>query len=421
MSHVYPVDPAMLKRTKSYLLASRDGNGGFTRNPRALDSFGGAPDHVTNAYIVWAITEAEKGTADPSDLSKEVDAMFAQATAKDDKAANDPYFVSLVANALLNRGRQADGVKLLELVAGMQADDGSIPGAETSITRSSGRTLLIETTALAVLGFLKANRNDLFVAPTQKAMQWVGQQRSGHGGFGSTQSTILALKALIEHARANKRPAESGELEIFVAGTKVGTRPFSTADTGPIVFEVPDADKLFADKPVEVEVRTTAEQAYPMSVSWACRTTTPNSSPDCQVKLTTGLDQKACAEGAAVRLDIQVENLSADSHGMVVAIVGLPAGLKLPEDMKQLKALTEIPEDGTPPTLGYWETRGRELVLYWRGMKPKQVTSFALDLIADVPGEYTGPASRAYLYYDDDHKHWVTPTDVDDPGRREIR
>jgi hypothetical protein len=26
-----------------------------------------------------------------------------------------------------------------------------------------------------------------------------------------------------------------------------------------------------------------------------------------------------------------------------------------------------------------------------------------------VPGEYRGPASRAYLYYNPDLKHWVEP------------
>src|SRR5262249_21016113 len=44
LSRVYDVDPAMLKRTQQYLLARKDGKGGFQRNPRALDHFGRAPD-----------------------------------------------------------------------------------------------------------------------------------------------------------------------------------------------------------------------------------------------------------------------------------------------------------------------------------------------------------------------------------------
>ena len=62
--------------------------------------------------------------------------------------------------------------------------------------------------------------------------------------------------------------------------------------------------------------------------------------------------------------------------------------------------------------MSYWETRGRELILYWRGMAPRQKVALGVDLIAEVPGEYRGPASRAYLYYDADHKHWVEPVSV---------
>ena len=77
------------------------------------------------------------------------------------------------------------------------------------------------------------------------------------------------------------------------------------------------------------------------------------------------------------------------------------------------KKLTELPEDGSAPELGYFETRGsRELVLYWRSLAPKQKIELNLDLIANVPGEYRGPASRGYLYYNPDHKHWVEPLKV---------
>jgi alpha-2-macroglobulin-like protein len=35
-----------------------------------------------------------------------------------------------------------------------------------------------------------------------------------------------------------------------------------------------------------------------------------------------------------------------------------------------------------------------------------------VDLIARVPGEYRGPASRSYLYYNADVKFWVEPLQV---------
>ena len=40
----------------------------------------------------------------------------------------------------------------------------------------------------------------------QEAVTWLNGQRSAFGGYGSTQSTILALKALTEHAKASAAP-----------------------------------------------------------------------------------------------------------------------------------------------------------------------------------------------------------------------
>ncbi len=411
MARVYKVDPEMLKRTKQYLLDARDGKGGFKRNARAIDTFGRAPTHITDAYIVWAITEAERKDAEKSDLTKELGAILDLAKGTG-PASKDPYFLALVANSALNADRRKDGVSILEKIAGLQAKDGSIPGAETSITRSYGRDLLIETTALVVLGWTKANRHDLFLKPSQAAMKWIGTQRNPGGAFGSTQSTILALKALIENARANRRPAEAGTITVYVNNEKVGEKKFTTETTDPIAVEIPDAEGKFAKGEAEVRVETSAKQAYPYSVAWSCRGRTQANSEKCDVKLTTSVSKKEVTEGETIAVNVTVENKRKTDHGMVTAIIGLPAGVRLPENMEQLKRLTERPVDGSEPVLSYWETRGRELVLYWRAMKPEQKIQITLDVIADTPGEYYGPASRAYVYYNADHKHWVSPIDV---------
>ena len=51
-------------------------------------------------------------------------------------------------------------------------------------------------------------------------------------------------------------------------------------------------------------------------------------------------------------------------------------------------------------------------MLYWRDLAPQQKIEVNLDLICRVPGDYRGPASRAYLYYNADHKHWIDPVQV---------
>ena len=203
MARVTDVDPAMLERTGAVPAgASATARAASSATPGALDSFGRAPDHITNAYIVWALTESGKD----DDLDEGTGRPAEQA-----ETSKDPYFLALVANGLLNRGRADDAAGPAQ--DGRPSAEGRRPPRrrQTSITGSGGRDLQIETTALAVLGWLKANRPGRVQRQrSQKAVKWIGQQRGGYGGFGSTQSTILALKALIAHTASEQEAAGSG-------------------------------------------------------------------------------------------------------------------------------------------------------------------------------------------------------------------
>jgi hypothetical protein len=403
MSRVMDVDPSLIQRTRGFLLAQRDGKGGFRRNQRALDTFGRAPENVTNAYIVWAITSSGKD----DDVTTELDTLSGQA-----KESKDPYFLALVANSLINSGKTGDAMELLKKLAAGQQADGHLDAQQTSITGSAGRDLQIETTALSVLAWLKGNPGE-FNANVRKAITWIGQQRGGYGGFGSTQSTILALKALIEFTKANKKTPEAGTLSLFVGDKEIGKLNFPADAREALEIKVPNAEEVLKPGKNTVRVEITGSNVFPYTLSWSYQTLQPASDPDCPVNLKTSLDRTKAGEGDTVTLNVTVENPSDAERSMVVAIVGLPAGLTLPEDMKQLKEHARPRDDGTKPgKISYFETRGRELILYWRGMGPKQKIEVPVELICRVPGEYRGPASRAYMYYNADHKHWVEPLAV---------
>ncbi len=128
-------------------------------NAKALDSFGGAPVDTTNAYIVWALIESgEKG------LDKEIAAVKASAV-----ATQDSYIVALARTFFTppatTRSRQIDGQARQKT-----GSRGNVKGAVTSITRSGGDALAIETTALAVLAWM---REPAYAAQVQKGLQWI--------------------------------------------------------------------------------------------------------------------------------------------------------------------------------------------------------------------------------------------------------
>jgi hypothetical protein len=404
MGKVHPVDQAMVERTKKYLLAQRDGKGGFKRNPQALDTFGRAPDHITNAYIVWSLTEAEV----EDDLGAELKMLHSQASKQ---YAKDPYFVSLVGLAHLNRGQSKEGIDLMKQVKALQTEKGNIPGATTSITGSMGPSLEVETAALAMLGWLKANRPEEFQPAIQKTMQWMTSQRQG-GGFGQTQSTILALKALVAHAKASRKTTEAGAL-IVVVESEAGqpltfTKTFAAGAVDPLEVVIP-ANGLKKGKN-RVKMELTGKNAFPFSATWNYRIDRPANPANVPVKMTAKLDRENLHEGDTVKMNVRVKNTTDKGQGMAVAIVGIPAGLALPENHEQLKNLSKLRDGGTKEgEISYYEVRGRELVLYWRQLTPNADIQLDLDLVCRLPGEYKGPASRSYLYYQPELKYWVEP------------
>jgi hypothetical protein len=111
------------------------------------------------------------------------------------------------------------------------------------------------------------------------------------------------------------------------------------------------------------------------------------------------------AAGETVALEAEVVNKTNQAQPMTVAILGLPAGLQPRADQ-----LRELKKAGA---FDYYETHGRELICYWRSLAPLQRVPLRLDLVAEWPGKYTGPASRAYLYYTAEQKHWTEPLAVE--------
>jgi hypothetical protein len=405
------VDKTMIQRTQQYLMSKRDGNGGFNRNQTAIDSFGRAPKHITDAYIAWALTSSDPDDKEGMDLTKELAALKMQSKQMIDDKKADTYFLALVANTLLNRPAGANrllAIEILKFIAKEHQKDGFVDGPPnmTSITCSGGRDLQIETTALAVLGWIRANDKPVFGQALTKATKWLCQQRDGGGAFGSTQSTILALKALIAEANSKKSIPEGGEFTLIV-GDKKFKKTFTQFDTEVITLELPNVEKVFQPGANEVRVEITSKQQYPFSLQWSCNTTTPVSGDKCAVELTTKLNRAKATEGDTVALNVSLKNKLDKAHGMTVAIVGIPGGMKIPTDMKQLK---ELKENGK---IGYFEIKGRELVLYWRAMKDNEQIDLTLDLICETPGEYRGPASRGYLYYNADQKHWIDPLKIE--------
>jgi hypothetical protein len=386
MQSVYSVDPKLIERTNIWLMSRRDKKGGFDFNPNCLHTWSKA--EVMNAYIVWALTEAKYG----KEISKEIEESVRQA-----EKSQDPYQLALVANALYNMN-DARANKLTADLVKTQNADGSFKGKSASVTNSTGKALLVETTALSALAIYKSKSN---IKEAQKAIEYLKTAKD-HYGYGSTQGTVLTLKALIEHTRQNKRTAEDGDIIVLVDGKQVAKTSYKAGDK---VITIPDLSAFIKSGKNKVEVRyEKTKSPIPFDLTFAYNTRKPQSDANCKVALTTDLASKTAKMGETVRITANLRNVSNQSVSMAMAQVGIPAGLSI--QPWQLKEMQER------RVFDYYELFDGYVVLHFERLRANEIKTISFDLKADIPGTYEAPASTAFLYYEHQLRNWVSPQTI---------
>jgi len=384
------IDQKMLDRTANWLMNHKDGKGGFAREKHAYHDFGRISDDILNAYIVYALSEAGY-----TDIKKEFETSYKKAI-----ETKDPYMLAMLANAAYSMKDNNKGDEALAVLVNKQAKDGSFTGASHSITYSQGQSLTIETTAISIMAILKSNGKS--AGAMNNAVQFLTSTRSGSGVFSSTQGTILALKSLTEYAKFSKKTTEDGTIVIYVDGKKAIEKTYKSGDKGAITAEGLE-EFIKGEGKHEIKVKYIGVKTplpYSIAVNWS--TSLPKSDKECVIDLKTTLASKTANVGETVRLTSIISNKKSEEVPSTMAIIGIPAGFSV--QPWQLKELQE------KKVFDYYEIKGNNIAIYYRGMGPKAVKEINLDLKAEMPGVYDAPASTAYLYYMNEFKTW-TATD----------
>jgi len=153
-------------------------------------------------------------------------------------------------------------------------------------------------------------------------------------------------------------------------------------------------------------------QGGSLAVELTYATLKPNNHPDCRVKLEAAFTGTApgsilnITEGEGIEVKVRVTNVTDQPLPMVIAQIRLPGGIE-----PRFTKLKELVKSGK---VDYYEIfGGREVVLYWRGMDEKGVVDVSFDVVALVPGTYTGRASTVYLYYTPEEAFYVDSLKAD--------
>jgi hypothetical protein len=196
MAKVYPIDRGVIDRTQAFLMRKMDKDGTWSNigatHGETIASMGD-PKLLLTSYVVWSMLESGY---DKKQLQKSVQYIRDNLAA----AGSSAYILALAANALAAYDAKDDSTldalrklnKLRQEVPDWKAV--RFPGKGMSLTYAHGDGVTVETTALAALAMIRAGE---FTNDANQALTYLVKTKAGNGTWGSTQSTILALKALI--------------------------------------------------------------------------------------------------------------------------------------------------------------------------------------------------------------------------------
>ena len=370
MDKVYPIDRRVIDRAIDVLWSrqKREGCWDLDVPMHTWHQLGDGRLPIT-AYVAWALAEA--GVKD---------ARLERAKAwLRTKTADDPYVRALVALAVGNVA-----IRPLEQAARVQGDMATWETKGEGLVHARGQGAVIEATALAALALLKEGQSPLI----DKALTSIARSKDASGAWGSTQSTILAIKALLEASKAPAKPAGDVAVRLFVNGQE---RPGAFRPIGKGNYDVVqqvEVPVVEGETVVEVEadLRASVQVSGRYYLPWALAPEPVE--PELAIKVAYDRD--------TLKLGERVKATATLSYGgpgtfMVIADLGIPPGFT--PDASAFEALLK------KGTIDKYSITGRQITLYFGRMEKGRRHVIEYTLTPRFPIKAQSPGSGTYEYY----------------------
>src|SRR5260370_1491982 len=217
MSKVHDVDPKLIVRTQQWLAWQQQADGSWKPdtsfiNEGATNRYNKDVSRIT-AYLGWALENT--GYQGPA-VEKARQFIESHMSAK-----ADAYTLAVLANFAVDYAKDWDFTRQamqLLLDARTEKDEQAWWSAEETAVYATGTSASVETTELAAQALLKWGNAS---GTARKAMAYIAAKKDASGAWGTTQATIMALRALLL-ATEKGAAAGRGTLEGLLKGKAAG-------------------------------------------------------------------------------------------------------------------------------------------------------------------------------------------------------
>jgi uncharacterized protein YfaS (alpha-2-macroglobulin family) len=408
MAKVYDVDPQVIARTSDWLVRLQQPDGSWRPdtqfiNEGATNRFNADLVRIT-AYIAWALESADyKGPA----IEK-----AGQFVEKHLDSKMDAYTLAVVANFAVENGKDSEFARrALEMLRDAATEKGEFVWWSTDETGvyATGDSAAVETTGLALQAFLKAGG---YTDVVRKSLSWIASKKNGDGSWGTTQATIMALRAMLGASEQSGSDAR-GTAEVLLDGKKVASLEINRENND--LFHQFVLPQTGADRENEIEIRFSGKGglAYQVAgryfVPWQQATTRE------ALAIEVKYDRTRLAQDEIVTGTAKIRNNLDKTAKMVMVDLGIPPGFELlSEDLQKMVEKSAGEKSGR---LEKFSMTATQAILYFDSIAPRDSFEVRYRLRAKYPIHAQGFASRVYEYYDPNVNATAKPVHFEVSGR----
>jgi hypothetical protein len=391
MSKVYDVDPRLIARTQQWLAGEQQKDGSWKPdtqfiNEGATNRYNADELRIT-AYIAWSLKNTGYQGETVERAKRFVEAHMGE------KA--DTYTLAVIANFAASYGSDREftrhAIQLL-LDARTEKDEKVWWTAEETGVYGRGESASVETTGLAVQALLQSAEA---AGTARKALNYLASKKDANGTWGTTQATIMALRALLTATEKSAADVQ-GTVIVLVNG-----KPAEKLELTP---ENNDLLHQFVFKDVEQQAPSTVELRFEGKGTLGYQVVghyflpwdeKPAPEP---LSIDVAYDRTRMAQDDLATATATIKNNLSKTAKMVMVDLGIPPGFDLlSEDLQDYQGKSAKMNSGH---LSKFSLTATQAILYFDAFAPGDTVMVKFRLRAKYPIRVRTFQSRVYEYYD---------------------
>lgn len=417
MKGVVFVDENLIKRTKDFLYKRQNGDGSFNMVGSHSGGFSGGDEIAKNAYVIWALSEAD---AKDSRLKKSIDYLQNHIN----ELENSPYSLALATNAFINYDQTAKYAieaidKLKTKIKKGENNEMYYELDKPNHYGSYGYAGNMEVNSLAAIAFSRFGETEY----AKKLVDHITKGKDGYSTWGSTQATILALKALVENEIAGQKVKNNeGKIKITFNNEKreLTINPdnsevyqyleFKEGITGQNFITIEKDGKISATLQITKDYyREWNDMENKNVVGGFSISSEFNSSGYDPVKGDVNF-----ITGTDYYLHVKLYSSPVANLKNVVAEVPIPAGFEVVSESLRC-SLKNIDRSGSNcyrynrADISRFEIKGDRVILYFDVLNSNLSPFFSIQMRPKYSGKFKVLPARMYSYYDPGSEAFSSP------------